>query len=444
MTGGLKTDLYQLTMIGGYWSRGLTSSATFELFVRRLPDARAYLVVAGLEQALAYLENVGFDADEIEELRRLPQLAHLPAAWFDDYLRTLRFTGTVWAMPEGSVAFANEPILRVEAPLPEAQLVETALLATITFQTSVASKASRIVTAARGRGVTDFGARRAHGLDAALYAARAAFVGGCDGTSYVEAAIRFGIPTSGTMAHAWVEAFPAEHDAFEAYSSTFPESAVYLLDTYDTIEAARMLVARGFRPTAVRLDSGDLARLSRAVRDILDRGGLDGTRIIATSDLDEYRIGELLNAGAPIDAFGVGTALTTVLDAPALSGVYKLVEIDRGGESTGVVKLSPGKATWPGAKHVWRTIRDGRATGDLIAAVDEPGPDEAVPLLTCVMREGRRLSASESLRDLRERRRAHVSALPEAVVRIADPDPYPVDVSDRLEARRSRLAANVR
>jgi nicotinate phosphoribosyltransferase len=439
----LKTDLYQLTMIGGYWAAGLNGEATFELSVRRLPDERAYLVVAGLEQALDILERVRFGGDDIAALRRLPQLAHLPSAWFDDYLPNMRFTGTVWAMPEGTVAFANEPLMRVQAPLPEAQLVETALLATLTFQTSVASKASRIVTAARGRGITDFGARRAHGLDAAFYAARAAFIGGCDGTSYVEAAVRMGIPTSGTMAHSWVQAFPSERDAFTAYSQTFPESAVYLLDTYDTIEAARMLVASGLRPASVRLDSGDLARLSRDVRDILDRGGLDKTTIIATSDLDEYRIRELLDAGAPIDSFGVGTALTTVIDAPALSGVYKLVELERAGTPLGVVKLSPGKPTWPGAKQVWRTMRQGRAAGDLVAAIDEPAPDDAVPLLTCVMREGRRLPSSESLKDLRNRRRVQVAALPDAVVRIVDPDPYPVEISDRLDARRSALAAKL-
>ena len=423
-------------MAAGYWRAGMTGSATFELFVRRLPPERSYLIVAGIEQAVEYLEQMAFDEADREWLKALPQFSQTPSAFFDDYLAHLRFTGDVWAMPEGTPVFANEPIVRIVAPMPEAQLVETALLAVVGFQTSVAAKAARIVTAARGRRVVEFGARRAHAVAGAIDAARAAFIGGCAGTSFVAAAKRFGIPAFGTMAHSWVQAFPTELDAFREFSRTFGDSAVYLLDTYDTVAAARRLTASGLRPSSVRLDSGDLVPLGRAVRDVLDEAGLTETRIFATGDLDEYKIAELVAAGACIDAFGVGTALTTVNDAPALSAVYKLVEIDR----RDVVKLSPGKETWPGAKQVWRVTRNRDIVRDVIASTEEPGPVGGVPLLRRIVQGGRRLAdAADSLSGMRERCREGVASLPPELRTLGGTTFARVEMSDTLQARRAAL-----
>ena len=441
MGSGLETDLYELTMAAGYWRAGMTGNATFELFVRHLPANRSYLIVAGLEQALEYLERVSFDTTDRDWLRRRRQFKDVPAAFFDDYLAGFRFTGDVWAMAEGSLAFSNEPILRVTAPLPEAQIVETALLAIVSFQTSVASKAARLVIAGSGRSIVEFGARRGHGLAAAIDAARAAYIGGCTGTSFVEAARRFDIPAFGTMAHSWVQAFPSEVDAFLEFARTFADSAVYLLDTYDTLSAARRLAASGLRPPVVRLDSGDLVALSRGVRSVLDDAGLTDTRIFASGDLDEYAIARLIEARAPIDGFGVGTALTTLSDAPALPAVYKLVEIDRGGEHVGVVKLSPGKETWPGTKQVWRIVENGRLVKDVIAAADEAGPANAASVLTPVMARGLRIGPPETLAAIRDRCRRAIASLPEPLKQLDETADEPVTISERLEARRSALGS---
>lgn len=431
---GLSTDLYELTMMAGYYACRRTGAATFELFVRRLPDDRAFLIAAGLEQALDHLESLRFTGEEIEYLRTTPALQGAPAGFFDQYLRDFRFTGEVWAVEEGTPVFALEPLLRVTGPLPEAQMVETALLSIVTFQTAVASKAIRVVEAAAGRAVIEFGARRAHGLDAALHAARAAYLAGCDGTSYVEAGFRFGTPLSGTMAHSWVLAFPNETDAFEKFSALFGDRAVFLLDTYNTLDAAQRLAASGLRPTAVRLDSGDLAALSRRVRQILDAGGLSRTRIFVSGDLDERRIEDLIASGAPVDGFGVGAAITTSSDAPSLGGVYKLVEVERDREMVGVMKLSAEKQTYPGRKQIWRVSRRGRAIRDVIALDDEPGPDAARPLLRRVMSGGRRLVQRERLDQIRARCRAAVAELPDAGRRLRSPARFPVDHSDGLRA----------
>src|SRR5688572_27017173 len=340
--GALSTDFYELTMMAGYYVTGVTAPATFELYVRDLPPNRSFLIAAGLEQALAYLEDLHFSADDIAHVRSLPGLERVPAAFFDDYLRRFRFSGEVWAIEEGTPVFPPAPMLRITAPIPEAQLVETALLAHIGFQTSVASRTARVIEAAAGRTVVDFGARRAHGLEAGLLAARAAFLAGCEATSNVDAGRRFGIPVSGTMAHSWVMAFPDELTAFRSYEGVFGDT-VLLIDTYDTEQAARAIAASGLAPRAVRLDSGDLIAVSRRVRAILDAGGLRATAIFASSDLHEERISEIVAAGAPIDGFGVGGALSTVSDAPALGAIYKLVEIERGGVNVPIMKLSPGK-----------------------------------------------------------------------------------------------------
>jgi nicotinate phosphoribosyltransferase len=437
---GLETDLYQLTMAAGYWHAGVLGSATFELFVRRLPAGRSYLIAAGIEQAVDHLERVAFAPEDRAWLKALPQFAHVPPAFFDEYLASFRFSGDVWAVREGTPVFAGEPILRVTAPAAEAQVVETALLALVGFQTSVASKAARLVLAAKGRGIVEFGARRAHGLGAALDAARAAYVGGAQGTSFVSAAERYGIPVYGTMAHSWVQAFPGESEAFRRFAGLFAESAVYLLDTYDTLAAARRLAASGLQPKVVRLDSGDLLALSRSVRQILNDAGLGGTRIFVTGDLDEHQIALLLAEGAPIDGFGVGTALSSVTDAPALPVVYKLVAIERSGHSTGVMKLSPGKATLPGPKQVWRFMDGGTIVRDLIAADDETPPAGGVPLLVQAMHNGQRHGEREPLDAIRDRCRAALTTLPAGLQALEPAEGLPVTISAELRARGRRAS----
>jgi nicotinate phosphoribosyltransferase len=423
----LSTDLYELSMIGGYYVSQLTGLATFDLFVRKMPPTRRFLVAAGLEQALDFLEQFQFTGDEIRFLRDVPGLASLPRAFFDDYLPRFRFTGNVWAVEEGTPLFAQEPFLRVTAPIAEAQILETALIAEIMFPTSVASRAARVVAAAAGRNVMEFGARRAHGIEAASRAARAAYIAGFDSTSLVDAGRRFGIPLSGTMAHSWVMAFPSERAAFDAYAHIYGHDAVLLLDTYDTVAAARMVAATGLTPRAVRLDSGDLIAISREVRRVLDEGGLRATQIVVSSDLDEHRIAEMVASGAPIDGFGVGTSVSTSSDAPALSGVYKLVEIERSGQMVGVVKKSPGKETYPCSKQVWRVMRDGCASRDVVALADEAPPRDARPLLAHVMADGRRLTRPP-LVATRERCRAQVAELPTALRGLEDGADYPVEI----------------
>lgn len=422
----LSTDLYQLTMIGGYYVTGLSGRATFELFVRQLPSTRNYLVAAGLEQTLDFLETLRFAADEIDYLRTIPALAALPAAFFDEYLPRFRFTGDVWALDEGTPMFAQEPIIRVTAPLAEAQLVETALIAETMFPSSVASRASRVVEAAAGRGVMEFGARRAHGIDAGIRAARAAYIAGFNSTSIVEAGKRFGIPLSGTMAHSWVMAFPDEARAFAAYADVFAQPA-FIIDTYDTVQAAQMIAASGLRPRAVRIDSGDVVAASVEVRRIFDQHGLADTAIVVSGDLDETRIAQIVASGAPVNAFGVGTAVSTSSDAPALSGVYKLTEIERDGHFVPVAKKSLGKQTYPGRKQVWRVMKNGIAVEDVVTLEDDPPSGDAQPLLREVMRGGVRLSRP-ALKDVREHCRQQVALLPPDVRSLAGGRDYPVRI----------------
>ena len=423
----LSTDLYELTMVGGYFAAGLSGRATFDLFVRQLPPTRNYLIASGLEQALDFLESLRFTAEEIQFLRTVPALAKLPSAFFDEYLPQFRFTGDVWAIEEGTPVFADEPIMRVTAPLPEAQLVETALIAETMFPTSVASRAARVVTAAAGRPVMEFGARRAHGIDAGIRAARAAYIAGFSSTSIVEAGKRFGIPLSGTMAHSWVMAFAEEATAFRTYADLFGD-AVLILDTYDAVAAARTVAASGLRPKAVRIDSGDLVNTSREVRRIFDQNGLVDTTIVASGDLDEMRIAEIVAAGAPIDGFGVGTAVSTSSDAPALSGVYKLAAIERNGRFVPVLKKSPGKRTYPGCKQVWRVMRDGIAVEDVLGLEGTEPPADAQPLLREVMKSGVRLSRP-SLNEIRDRCRQQLATLPRDLTQLIDGKKYPVRIT---------------
>jgi nicotinate phosphoribosyltransferase len=437
---GLATDLYQLTMGAGYHGNGRNERASFELFIRKLPDERSYLVVAGLEQVLDYLKDVSFSAAEIEYLRNLPVFASVSREYFD-YLRDFRFSGDVWAMPEGAIAFAGEPLLRVTAPLIEAQMVETFLLATINFQTLIATKASRIVEAAQGRGVIEFGARRCHSFGAAIYAARAAFIGGCIGTSNVEAGRLFDIPLYGTAAHSFTMSFDREIDAFRAYHKVFPESTTLLLDTYDTIAAAHLTTEFGSGLKGVRLDSGDLVELSKRVRAILDGAGMRETTILASGDLNEYKIAQMLDAGAQIDLFGVGTELSTSRDAPALGGVYKLVEVEYADRIEPKMKLSLDKATYPSRKQVWRKAApDGAFKEDIIAALAEV-EQTGEPLLIPVMRDGVVAESSPNLREIQVYARENIARLPARFKRLNDPEAYPVSYSPDLERKRWELTA---
>lgn len=435
---GLATDLYQLTMAAGYYANGRHERASFEMFIRRLPPNRSYLMVAGLEQALSYLSNLNFNEDEIDYLRRLPVFAHVENEFFD-YLRGFRFTGDVWAMPEGTIAFAGEPLLRVTAPLIEAQIVETFLLSTINFQTMIATKAARIVEAAQGRGVIEFGARRAHGMGAGIYAARAAFIGGCIGTSNVEAGYLFGIPVYGTAGHSWTLAFEKEMDAFRAYHKVFPESTTLLLDTYDTLQAARLATEFGLKLRGVRLDSGDIGALAKQVRAILDQAGMTETRILASNDLNEFKIAELLAANAPVDLFGVGTELSTSRDAPALGGVYKLVEVEFPDRIEPKMKLSREKATYPYRKQVWRSPdRAGNFAGDIIAMAEETD-QHGEPLLKPVMLNGQILESPPGLSQVQQYAKQQLAKLPHPYKTIHDAENYPVRFSDGLFQQRLRL-----
>lgn len=438
----LVTDLYELTMAASYMATGMEERATFELFVRELPSCRSFLVACGLELCLEYLEALRFDEAALDYLGSLGR--------FDEgFLRRLgelRFGGDVWAVPEGEVIFAGEPLLRVTASLPEAQLVETFLVNMVSFQTMVATKAARVALACGERRFVDFSARRDHGPDAALKAARAAFVGGAAATSNVLAGKAYGIPLAGTMAHSFVMAFDDEAEAFRTFARQFPYDAVLLIDTYDTmvgarraVEAARQLVDEGVRLRAVRLDSGDLAALAAEVRRILDEGGQYHVEIFASGDLDEYRIAELVAGGAPIDAFGVGTQLGTSGDAPSLAAVYKLVESASGP----ALKLSRGKSSVPGRKQVCRFAdAEGRPLRDMVSLHDEEVAG-ARPLLRQVMLDGRRTTPAESLEDLRRRCRESVASLPPRLQVLDEvPEPYEVLLSPRLEAMVRSVAAS--
>lgn len=436
----LSADLYELTMGAAYHENELDAPASFELFVSAMPKDRGYLVAAGLERALDFLENLKFTDDDVTFLRGLPVFSHVSAGYFEK-LRETRFQGTVHAMREGTPAFAGEPILRITARLLEAQLVETTLLAIISFETMIASKAARVVEAAQGRGAVEFGTRRAHGPEAGLYAARSAYLAGCNGSSNVLAARLFGMPAVGTMAHSFVMAYVEEREAFADFMRVFPDNAVLLLDTYDTMNAVERLIASKLHPKAVRMDSGDLLDLSRRIRTRLDEADLHDVEIFATGDLDEYRIERLLAEGAPIDSFGVGTQLATSADHPALSCVYKLVNLQAGPAPHYRAKLSTDKLTYPSCKQIFRFRRDdGTLDHDLVASIEEP-VEGAEPLLAAVMRKGRRLEPSPPLKQLRQECKAKVAELPAALRRLKPEEKYRVDISARLKAMLDNVRA---
>lgn len=430
----LFTDYYELTMTSAYLQRGMLEPAAFELFVRTLPPTRGFLVAAGLEQALDYLERLAFDEEDLAVLRDVARLDPALLA----YLKDLRFTGDVDAVPEGTVVFEDEPLIRVVAPMPEAQIVETRLINLLQLQTVLASKAARSVLAAPSKVLVDFGVRRAQGLEAGLFAARASYLVGFSGTSLTLAGTRFGIPLYGTMAHSFVQAHDDEAEAFRAFARAHPEDAVLLIDTYDTECAARKVVQlarEGVPVRGVRLDSGDLLAHARAVRRILDDGGLERCGIFASGGLDEAKVRALVEAGAPIDGFGIGTRMDTSADAPYLDCAYKLVEYAGRPKR----KRSEGKATWPGRKQVFRRTDGGRMLEDAVTLEGEQEPGE--PLLVPVMRGGKRIARAEPLADIRRRATQQLLALPEHL-RALDVGPaYRVSIAEPLRRLAEQMDA---
>jgi nicotinate phosphoribosyltransferase len=440
----LFTDLYQLTMAASYLREGMRGPATFSLFVRQLPRERSFLVAAGLEEVLNFLRDFRFSDDALSYLDSLDLFDPV----FLEFLRRLRFTGLVRAVPEGTVMFQNEPLLEITAPIIEAQLVETAVLNLVHFQTLLASKAVRCVLAARGRPVVEFGLRRTHGIDAGMKAARCAFIAGASMSSNVLAGLHYGIPPSGTMAHSYVSAFPREIDAFRAFPRSFPARTTLLLDTYDTLTAARKAVVvakemetKGQRLAGVRLDSGDLVALSKQVRRVLDDAGLAYVAIFVSGGLDERSIEQYLADGAPIDAFGVGTRMDVSVDQPYLDMAYKLVEYD----GRPVLKSSAGKGTWAAQKQVYRRLRSGEGfAGDVIALREEPAPPGTVEiLLRSVMERGRLLAPHPALPVVRDYCAAQVASLPEDLRGLSGIAAYPVSYSERLVSLQRSLEAQV-
>ncbi len=431
-TSVLLTDLYELTMLQAYFAEGMNGTAVFELFVRALPVQRRFLLAAGLQQAVAYLLGLRFTAPELAWLGETRRFT--PA--FLDSLRDLAFTGDLDAMPEGTVAFADEPLLRVRAPLREAQLVESRLMNLVHYETLVATKAARCVLAAPGRLLVDFGLRRAHAAEAGLLSARASYLAGFAGSATVEAGRQFGVPVYGTMAHSYVQAHATEAAAFEAFARAQPSNAMLLIDTYDTeraahtvVELAGRLARDGIAIRGVRIDSGDLAAHARRVRAILDAAGLQAITIFASGNLDEHRLHELVASGAPIDGYGVGTRMNTSADAPFLDCAYKLQEYD------GIArrKRSEGKATWPGRKQVFRRYdADGSMAGDLVTLEGEREP--GAPLLQPVLRAGRLVAPLPSLDEARAHARRELATLPAALRALDGPCAYPVEIAPPVRA----------
>jgi len=431
----LNTDLYELTMAAGYFEAGKTGDrATFELFVRRLPWNRNFVLAAGLAQAVEYLQNLRFTAAEIAYLKTLPQFEHTRPEFFD-MLATLRFSGDVFAVREGTPLFGGEPFLTIRAPLIEAQLVETYLLATIGFQSTIATKAARVVRAAGGHGVVEFGTRRAHSPEAGVLAARAAYIGGCMGTSNAETGFRYGVPVFGTAGHSWVMSFPGELAAFERLQQLLGESTVYLIDTYDTLAGARRAASLGRPLWGVRLDSGNLGELAAAVRGILNEAGLADAKIMATGDLNEHKIQELMAARAPIDVFGVGTELATSADAPSMGVVYKLVELEDAAGRRYPVKLSHDKQTLPGAKQIFRS-----ADHDVLARATEcyacaEGGAACEALQRPVMIAGRQVESLPPVAEVRRYAAESLGRLPATCLSLFAGEPaWRVDISPELSA----------
>ena len=431
-TSPLLTDLYELNMIQAYLDRGEDKAAVFEFFVRRLPSRRGFLLAAGLDDALDYLETLQFSKAEIDWLKGTGRFRQNLL----DYLERFRFTGDVNAIPEGTVCFPNEPLLRITAPLPQAQLVETRLINILHFQTLIASKAARMVLVAPGKMLADFGLRTAHGAEAGLYSGRASYLAGFAGAANVLAGERYGVPIVGTMAHSFVQVHGDEMQAFENFARARPEGVILLIDTYDTEAGARKVVALapklkadGIAIRGVRIDSGDLTAMARKVRAILDDGGLRDVIILVSGGIDEDVLAGMMKVGAPIDGFGIGVNLATSQDVPAFDCAYKLQEYT----GTPKRKLSEGKATWPGRKQVWRAYdADGRMRGDILSLENDKQPGEA--LIVPVMRAGKRIAPSPTLAQIRERAARDLARLPEPLRQLRPDASYPVKVADALTA----------
>lgn len=436
LSSPLLADLYQFTMLQTYLEQDMQQTAVFELFVRKLPPGRNFLVAAGLEQVLEFLENLQFSAEELDWLatRFPPQVI--------DYLERFRFEGDVHAIPEGTIFFPNEPMLRITAPMPQAQLVESRLINLLHFETLIASKAARSVLVAPDKLLVDFGMRRAHGAEAGLLAARASYLAGFSGTATVLAGTLYDIPVFGTMAHSFIQAHGDESEAFEHFARSHPDNTILLIDTYDTETAAHKAVALAnklkmdhINIQGVRLDSGDLAAHAKNVRQILDDGGLHGTTIFASGNLDEYKLQALLAASAPIDGFGIGTALDISIDAPALDCAYKLQEF--AGKPRR--KRSEGKATWPGRKQVYRLFTDDGHFGGDTVALEDHDPQPGAPLIQSFMRAGKRLQPKPSLHELRQQTLINYDGLPSAMITLETVNAYPVTISEALKTLAGQL-----
>jgi nicotinate phosphoribosyltransferase len=436
----LLTDFYELTMCASYFENRRNETATFDLFIRKLPPNRSYFVFAGLEQVLLFLKKMKFSEEHIGYLREKKL-----SEGFLEYLRGFKFTGEVWSVPEGTIVFPEEPLIRVTAPVIEAQLIETFILNTVNLQTMIATKASRVVWAARGRSVIEFGLRRTQGTDAGMKAARCSYMAGVDGTSNVLAGMRYGIPLFGTMAHSYVMFFDKEIDSFRAFAKTFPQTSAFLIDTYDDLRGAenaavvaKELERKGYRLNAVRLDSGDLLSLSAKVRKILDNCGLDYVKIFASGDLDEYVIEKLVRKGAKIDAFGVGTRMSTSLDRPYVDVVYKLSGKVEKGSFVPAMKLSKGKVTLPGKKQIFRQRdKNGRYAKDIIGLENEEIKGEH--LLVRIMEDGQITYEMPTLKEMRRVTLKNLSELPEKYKRLRGSSAYPVELSRRLSKIRSQV-----
>lgn len=456
------TDFYELTMANGYFQNGFTETiAYFDLFFRRIPDGGGFVIMAGVAQMVGYLENLSFSEDDLDALR-----GHGFSEAFLDYLRHFQFACDVWAVPEGTPVFPGEPIVTVRGPVIQAQFVETMLLLCINHQSLIATKANRIVRAAQGRGVMEFGSRRAQGFDGAVYGARAAFIGGCVGTACTICERDFGIPALGTMAHSWIQLFDSELEAFCAYAREYPDNCTLLVDTYDTLHSGlphaieafrRELLPRGCRPKGVRIDSGDITYLSKRMRKMLDEAGFPDCSIVASNSLDEYIIRDMLIQGAKVDSFGVGERLITAASDPVFGGVYKLSAIETEDGVIPKIKLSENvsKITTPGAKTVWRLFdRDsGKAIADVVTlmdeVIDERAPYElfdpeftwkrktvqnflARPLLRKIFEHGKCICHTPSVEKIRAYCAEQVDTLWEEVLRFENPHQYYVDLSQRL------------
>ena len=469
----LVADFYEFTMVNGYFIKNKNNKiAYFDVFFRKIPDNGGYVIVAGLEQVIDYIKNLKFTEDDITYLRKLNKFSEE----FLNYLKNFKFTGDIWAIPEGTVVFPNEPLLTVKAPIIEAQILETMLLLTINHQSLIATKTSRIVNAAKGLPVMEFGARRAHGVDAAVSGARAAIIGGAVGTSCTLSSKEFNVPASGTMAHSWIQSFDSEYEAFKAYAEIYPNDCTFLIDTYNTLESGlpnaikvfnEILAPKGFRPKAVRLDSGDLAYLSKEVRKVLDENGYSDCKICATNSLDEHLISSLLDQGAKLDIFGVGENLITAKSEPVFGGVYKLVATEENGNITPKIKVSETaiKVTNPSFKKIYRFYDKDtkKALADIITLHDEVIPkDEYMifdpqdpwkkktltnyiirPLQEKIFENGKLIYKSPSLKEIAKYSKKELDTLWEEVKRLENPHTYYVDLSKDLWTLKNNMLNSI-